>query len=257
MSDLKIGEKIKANRKAQNLTQEELAAILGVSKAAVSKWENAESYPDIEMLPKIAGLFHITIDTLFDYTVPNFRKLVDRLKALGIAFSEGLSQNEIKEIERTFGFRFPKEIAYFLSLAYPVEPNFFNYRDMSEHNLQVFHDFEEKIKQSFWFDLQNNTPTLEALLRRLGCKNTLSFGDAVMDALFKSPRLIPFYQNRCFLDGIDGTPIISFHQPVDTIIYGSDLENYFENEFLSPKNFHIVKRPDQMEDMGIWYYLTE
>ena len=253
MSDLKIGEKIKANRKAQNLTQEELAAILGVSKAAVSKWENTESYPDIEMLPKIAGLFHITIDTLFDYTVPNFRQLVDRLKAKGITFSEGLHPSEIQEIQRAFGFRFPKEIAYFLSLAYPIEPNFFNYRDMSERNLQAFHDFQEKIKQSFLFDLQNNAPALEALLRRLGCKNMLSLKDVVMDALAKSPRLIPFYGNRCFLDGMDGMPIISF----DTIIYGSDLENYLENEFLSPKNFHIAKRPDQIKEMGIWYYLTE
>ena len=56
---------------------------------------------------------------------------------------------------------------------------------------------------------------------------------------------------------MDGMPIISFHQPIDTIIYGSDLENYLENEFLSPKNFHIAKRPDQIKEMGIWYYLTE
>ena len=44
---IKIGEIIKAKRKEQDLTQEELASRLGVSKAAVSKWENAECYPDI------------------------------------------------------------------------------------------------------------------------------------------------------------------------------------------------------------------
>ena len=51
MSDLKIGEKIKSKRRERDLTQEELANILGVSKAAVSKWENEESYPDITLLP--------------------------------------------------------------------------------------------------------------------------------------------------------------------------------------------------------------
>lgn len=69
MSNLKIGEKIKAKRRERNLTQEELATMLGVTKAAVSKWENAESFPDITMLPQIAQLFYITMDELFDYTL--------------------------------------------------------------------------------------------------------------------------------------------------------------------------------------------
>ena len=67
MSNLKIGEKIKAKRRERDYTQEELANILGVSKAAVSKWENDESFPDVTMLPQIAQLFHITMDELFDY----------------------------------------------------------------------------------------------------------------------------------------------------------------------------------------------
>ena len=69
MSELKIGEKIKSKRKEYEYTQEELANMLYVTKAAVSKWENGESYPDITLLPKIAQLFHITMDQLFDYTL--------------------------------------------------------------------------------------------------------------------------------------------------------------------------------------------
>ncbi|MBQ2999283.1 MAG: helix-turn-helix transcriptional regulator [Clostridia bacterium] len=68
MSNLKIGTKIKEKRRERDLTQEELAAMLGVTKAAVSKWETGESYPDITTLPQIAQLFHITMDELFDYT---------------------------------------------------------------------------------------------------------------------------------------------------------------------------------------------
>lgn len=71
MSNLKIGQKIKAKRRERDLTQEELATILGVTKAAVSKWENGESYPDITMLPQIAQLFRITMDELFDYAFTN------------------------------------------------------------------------------------------------------------------------------------------------------------------------------------------
>ncbi len=69
MSNLNIGEKIRSKRRERNLTQEELANILGITKAAVSKWENEESYPDITMLPQIAQLFHITMDELFDYSL--------------------------------------------------------------------------------------------------------------------------------------------------------------------------------------------
>lgn len=69
MDMLKISEKIKAKRRERDLTQEELAAMLGVTKAAVSKWETAESYPDITMLPQIAQLFHLSMDELFGYTL--------------------------------------------------------------------------------------------------------------------------------------------------------------------------------------------
>ena len=69
MTNLKIGEKIRAKRREHNLTQEELANMLYVSKAAVSKWENEESFPDITMLPQIAQLFHVTMDELFNYAL--------------------------------------------------------------------------------------------------------------------------------------------------------------------------------------------
>ncbi len=69
MSNIKISQKIRSKRRERDLTQEELANILGVTKAAVSKWENEESYPDITMLPQIAQLFHITMDELFGYTL--------------------------------------------------------------------------------------------------------------------------------------------------------------------------------------------
>lgn len=69
MSKLKIGDRIRSKRRERDLTQEKLANILGVSKAAVSKWENEESYPDITILPQIAQLFHMTMDELFDYNL--------------------------------------------------------------------------------------------------------------------------------------------------------------------------------------------
>lgn len=51
-------------RKANNLSQEELASRLNVSRQAVSKWERAESSPDTDNLIALAKLYHVTLDEL-------------------------------------------------------------------------------------------------------------------------------------------------------------------------------------------------
>lgn len=60
-----LGTTIAALRKEQNMTQEALANALGVTNQAVSKWESDQSCPDISLLPDIAELFHVSIDSLF------------------------------------------------------------------------------------------------------------------------------------------------------------------------------------------------
>ena len=62
--ELHIDKKIKEYRRKEDLTQEELAKILGVSHQSVSKWEQGDGYPDITLLPVIANHFGITIDEL-------------------------------------------------------------------------------------------------------------------------------------------------------------------------------------------------
>ncbi len=62
-----LGEKIKDLRKKTNISQEQLAEKLGVSRQAVTKWERDLGLPDIENLKAIATLFNISIDELLDY----------------------------------------------------------------------------------------------------------------------------------------------------------------------------------------------
>lgn len=61
---LRIGENIKNLRKEQDLTQEALAEQLGVSCQSVSRWETGACYPDLELLPVLANLFRVTVDSL-------------------------------------------------------------------------------------------------------------------------------------------------------------------------------------------------
>ena len=61
---MNLGYKILELRKQKNITQEELAAELGVTAAAVSKWESGRGYPSLDSLQAIAAYFSVTVDAL-------------------------------------------------------------------------------------------------------------------------------------------------------------------------------------------------
>lgn len=65
--ELLIGKNIQNKRKAMGLTQDQLATALGVSIAAVSKWETGGAYPDITLLAPIARLLGVTVDDLLGF----------------------------------------------------------------------------------------------------------------------------------------------------------------------------------------------
>lgn len=62
--NLLIGENIKRLRRGRDLTQEEVAAHLGMSFQSVSKWERGDGYPDITMLLVLANYFGVSVDEL-------------------------------------------------------------------------------------------------------------------------------------------------------------------------------------------------
>ena len=63
-----IGQRIKELRKRQNLTQEKLADLLGVSFQAVSKWENDMNAPDLSLIAPLTRLLRVTSDELLGLT---------------------------------------------------------------------------------------------------------------------------------------------------------------------------------------------
>ncbi len=94
---LYIGENLKKQRKLRELTQEQLADILGVSFQSVSKWERGEVYPDVELLPTIAEYFGITVDELMGtkeiHDAADVKKILDKVKE---NVSKGLIEENIK-----------------------------------------------------------------------------------------------------------------------------------------------------------------
>ena len=84
-----VGEKIVKLRKEQNLTQEQFADMLKVSRQSVSKWELDSTYPDTEKLIRISKIFNCSLDYL----------LKDEVEQMDIniaAASEEAKENKIR-----------------------------------------------------------------------------------------------------------------------------------------------------------------
>ncbi len=64
MDDMTLGSLIAKLRKERNMTQADLAAVMGVTDKAVSKWERDLSYPDIASFPRLAQTLGVTVDEL-------------------------------------------------------------------------------------------------------------------------------------------------------------------------------------------------
>lgn len=59
-------------RKRNHMSQEELAAKIGIARQTLSKWETGESVPDIEKCALLAELFGVTLDDLVKYEIGSY-----------------------------------------------------------------------------------------------------------------------------------------------------------------------------------------
>ncbi|MGL6057677.1 MAG: helix-turn-helix domain-containing protein [Culicoidibacterales bacterium] len=64
---LQLHENLVKLRKIRGITQAQLAAFIGVTKASVSKWETGQSLPDILLLPQLAAYYAVSVDELLGY----------------------------------------------------------------------------------------------------------------------------------------------------------------------------------------------
>lgn len=80
---MKFGQKLKALRTGQKLTQQQLADRLGIAKSVVSYYESGDRYPSYDVLVSIARIFHVTTDYLLD---------VERKHVIDVS---GLTEEEI------------------------------------------------------------------------------------------------------------------------------------------------------------------
>ncbi len=108
-----LGENIKRLRRERELTQETLAQILGVTFQSVSNWERGESYPDITMLPEIAGFFKVSVDELLGINKSeNEHEIVSKIAEYDNLTDYDLMKKIINELKAKFPNDFRVLIRY-------------------------------------------------------------------------------------------------------------------------------------------------
>lgn len=65
---MKLKTKMKEYRAKYNMKQEELAALVGVRRETIGNLENGRYNPSLKLAMDIAGVFHTTVEELFEFT---------------------------------------------------------------------------------------------------------------------------------------------------------------------------------------------
>ena len=98
-----IGENIRRLRLGREITQEQLSAAMGVSCAAVSKWERGETLPDISLLPLLAHYFSVSIDALMGYDAARIEEEIRQfLEEHDKLFREGKKEEYTRLSEKAY-----------------------------------------------------------------------------------------------------------------------------------------------------------
>lgn len=104
---MNIGGTIRQYRKEKEMTQEQLAELLGVTASAVNKWERGNACPDIALLAPIARALGISLDTLLAYHEKLTREEVNDLMTVLAEKLDGESYQEVFEWVRNKIRTFP------------------------------------------------------------------------------------------------------------------------------------------------------
>lgn len=117
---MKLGEKLTELRRKKGLTQEQLAALVGVSTPAVSKWENDHSYPDITLLCPLARALDTNVDTLLQFeeelseqdVVEQVEKVLEIAKTDGYAAAEHTLGTLLHQYPNSVALQFHAAVVY-------------------------------------------------------------------------------------------------------------------------------------------------
>ncbi|OAA86318.1 helix-turn-helix domain-containing protein [Clostridium ljungdahlii] len=183
MDKLQIGEVIFKLRKEKGITQDQLGGFIGVSTAAVSKWESGNSYPDITLLPVLASFFNVSIDELLNYKVElSEKEVMEIFKKCEALFS---SDKVDEGIDKSMEYILKYKSSYYLKYMIGCLLNMYSWKKGEEkvENIMLKNSVEllENVVENC-----NDTKLVEQALFQLGAiYSSIGENDKGIEALNK------------------------------------------------------------------------
>ena len=186
------------------------------------------------------------------------KEIIDKLKNKGIVFANGLTEEEYASIESLYNIKFPKDLKKFLSVGLPFaeytsyppivgEKEYGHYsfpfpvwNDFGKENIKKIKDWiaePKRLLKEEYENAKNNKKEFWAFCNDLGLdfEKKIEEIDKEFDSFENNlENTIPIFGHRYVLQN-DNSPILSIPQTDDIALYGKDLQDYLECEFLGKK----------------------
>ena len=104
-----FGDNLKKLRNSKDLTQEQVAELLNVSKQSISRWENNITYPDISFLPILASFYCITVDSLLGADYESNKAILNEYNLKRSEAHHLGNMQDAFELSQELYVRFPNE----------------------------------------------------------------------------------------------------------------------------------------------------
>ena len=134
---MELGKQIRKYRQEAQLSQEELAERIYVSRQTVSNWENDKSYPDVNSLVILSETFHISLDKLIKGDLDMMKEYApDEYNRLKAEYESAYGSLEDSSSESKIGFNVGAGLEYDLSKNISI---------FAEGRYQIVSDFDQTV----------------------------------------------------------------------------------------------------------------
>ena len=160
------------------------------------------------------------------------KSVMEILGKRGVVFTVGLTEAQLVSIESAANGKLPSELRLLLGTAVPMSRGAGGFPDWSQGISSVMNKSYDFIKELYLFDVIEGGYWDAAFGERPDDDRDAI--ELVSQKLHQAPRLIPVYGHRFMIAGDETSPVLSYYGPLDTIIYGTNLADYFFEEFDIP-----------------------
>ena len=215
---LTIGERIKALRKQNGMTQERLAEYLCVSYQAVSKWECGLTNPDLSLIAPLTKLFNISADELLGITEIDNDQIRKKYNFALQKYRNNEDHNSSYWWAKEACLTYPKDFEYLEWLAFSEYQLAFDENLSDNPSSEFFNDLIENSLRHYEFIIENCADADVYSKAVLGKIMLLRFSERIEEADWSAEFEYPDIN------------IKSAAQALSLIEEGQTLLNYLENE---------------------------